>query len=76
VGKDFSYKLQKLGMLAIEEADTHAQLAFAATLGENDVVFAISESGNTKEIITVVSEAKRNKSKNNFCDAFWKHTDF
>ena len=63
VGKDFSYKLQKLGMLAIEEADTHAQLAFAATLGENDVVFAISESGNTKEIITVVSEAKRNKSK-------------
>jgi DNA-binding MurR/RpiR family transcriptional regulator len=63
VGKDFSYKLQKLGMLAIEEADTHAQLAFAATLGENDLVFAISESGNTKEMINVVSEAKRNKAK-------------
>jgi DNA-binding MurR/RpiR family transcriptional regulator len=63
VGKDFSYKLQKLGMMAIEEADTHAQLAFAATLGENDLVFAISESGNTKEMINVVSEAKRNKSK-------------
>ena len=63
VGKDFSYKLQKLGMLAIEEPDTHAQLAFAATLTENDLVFAISESGNTKEIINVVSEAKHNKSK-------------
>lgn len=63
VGKDFSYKLQKLGMLAIEEADTHAQLAFAATLGANDLVFAISESGNTKEMINVVSEAKRNKAK-------------
>ncbi|MFT2089378.1 MurR/RpiR family transcriptional regulator [Paraglaciecola sp. 2405UD69-4] len=63
VGKDFSYKLQKLGILAIEEADAHAQLAFAATLGENDLVFAISESGNTKEMINVVSEAKQNKAK-------------
>lgn len=63
VGKDFSYKLQKLGILAIEEADAHAQLAFAATLGENDLVFAISESGNTKEIINVVSEAKHNNTK-------------
>ena len=50
-------------MLAIEEADTHAQLAYAATLSEDDLVFVISESGNTKEIINVVSEAKHNKSK-------------
>ncbi|WP_299078220.1 MurR/RpiR family transcriptional regulator [uncultured Paraglaciecola sp.] len=63
VGKDFSYKLQKLGMLAVEEADTHAQLAFAATLADNDLVFAISESGNTNEIINVVSEAKSNQAK-------------
>jgi DNA-binding MurR/RpiR family transcriptional regulator len=60
VGKDFSYKLQKLGMLAIEEPDTHAQLAFAATLADNDLVFAISESGSTKEIVNVVTQAKRN----------------
>ncbi|WP_340680108.1 SIS domain-containing protein [Paraglaciecola sp.] len=60
VGKDFSYKLQKLGMLAIEEPDTHAQLAFAATLTANDLVFAISESGTTKEIVNVVTQAKRN----------------
>ena len=60
VGKDFSYKLQKLGMLAIEEPDTHAQLAFAATLTSNDLVFAISESGTTKEIVNVVTQAKRN----------------
>ena len=60
VGKDFSYKLQKLGMLAIEEPDTHAQLAFAATLNNNDLVFAISESGCTKEIVNVVTQAKRN----------------
>ncbi|KXI30059.1 MurR/RpiR family transcriptional regulator [Paraglaciecola hydrolytica] len=63
VGKDFSYKLQKLGMLAIEEPDTHAQLAFAATLTSNDLVFAISESGTTKEIVNVVTQAKRNNCK-------------
>jgi len=63
VGKDFSYKLQKLGMLAIEEPDAHAQLAFSTTLSENDLVFAISESGSTKEMINVVSQAKNNKAK-------------
>lgn len=60
VGKDFSYKLQKLGMAAIEEPDVHAQLAFASTLGENDLVFAISESGATKEIVNVVNQAHKN----------------
>jgi DNA-binding MurR/RpiR family transcriptional regulator len=63
VGKDFSYKLQKLGMLAIQEPDGHAQLAYAATLSENDLLFAISESGNTREIVNVVSQAKQNNSK-------------
>ncbi|MFT6898430.1 MAG: DNA-binding MurR/RpiR family transcriptional regulator [Paraglaciecola sp.] len=63
VGKDFSYKLQKLGMLAIEEPDGHAQLAYAATLSENDLLFVISESGSTREIVNVVSQAKQNNSK-------------
>jgi len=63
VGKDFSYKLQKLGMLAIEEPDGHAQLAYAATLSENDLLFAISESGSTREIVNVVRQAKQNNSK-------------
>lgn len=63
VGKDFSYKLQKLSMLAIEEGDTHAQLAYAATLTESDLLFAISESGDTNEITSVVSEAKSNQAK-------------
>lgn len=63
VGKDFSYKLQKLGLFAVEEPDGHAQLAFASTLGKEDLVFAISESGSTKEIVKVVKEAKENGSK-------------
>ena len=60
VSKDFAYKLQKLGISVIAEADGHVQLALAATFGENDVVVAISESGTTSEVANVVTEAKRN----------------
>lgn len=58
VAKDFSYKLQKLGMPAIAEPDGHAQLAYVATLGKGDLVIAISESGTTREIAEVVKQAK------------------
>jgi DNA-binding MurR/RpiR family transcriptional regulator len=60
VGKDFSFKLQKLGITAISEMDGHAQLAIASTLNNKDVVFAISESGATREVVNVVNEAVAN----------------
>jgi DNA-binding MurR/RpiR family transcriptional regulator len=60
VGKDFSFKLQKLGITAISEIDGHAQLAIASTLNERDVVFALSESGSTREVVNVVNEAVAN----------------
>lgn len=63
VGKDFSYKLQKLGMSAIAEPDGHAQLAYVATFSKDDLVFAISESGVTREVAEVVAQAKKNGSK-------------
>ncbi len=63
VGKDFSYKLQKLGMSAIAEPDGHAQLAYVATFGKDDLVFAISESGKTREVAQVVIQAKKSGSK-------------
>ncbi|MBC3765655.1 MurR/RpiR family transcriptional regulator [Neptunicella marina] len=63
VGKDFSYKLQKLGMAAIAEPDGHAQLANVATFSKDDLVFAISESGVTREVTEVVVQAKKNGSK-------------
>ncbi|WP_217876049.1 MurR/RpiR family transcriptional regulator [Pseudoalteromonas shioyasakiensis] len=62
VAKDFSYKLQKLGMPAIAEPDGHAQLAYVATFSKGDLVIAISESGMTREIAEVVKHAKRNAS--------------
>ncbi|MFC4700765.1 SIS domain-containing protein [Glaciecola siphonariae] len=60
VGKDFSFKLQKLGITAISEIDGHAQLAIASTLGKQDLVFALSESGATREVVNVVNEARAN----------------
>ncbi|WP_339726183.1 SIS domain-containing protein [uncultured Paraglaciecola sp.] len=63
VGKDFSYKLQKLGMAAIAEPDGHAQLAYVATFGKDDLVFAISESGKTREVAQVVIQAKKSGSQ-------------
>ena len=62
VAKDFSYKLQKLGMPAIAEPDGHAQLAYVATFSKGDLVIAISESGMTREIAEVVKQAKKNSS--------------
>lgn len=60
VAKDFSYKLQKLGMPAIAEPDGHAQLAYVSTFSKGDLVIAISESGVTREIAEVVTQAKKN----------------
>ena len=62
VAKDFSYKLQKLGMPAIAEPDGHAQLAYVATFSKGDLVIAISESGMTREIAEVVKQAKKNSN--------------
>jgi len=58
VGYDFAYKLQKIGFSAIANADSHAQLTLAATFGKDDLVFAISESGQTQEVIKVCQQAK------------------
>ncbi len=60
---DFCYKLRKLGLHAQHDSDSHVQLAVAATLTEHDLVFAISESGATKEVIRVVKEARRHSSQ-------------
>ncbi|NQY89885.1 MAG: MurR/RpiR family transcriptional regulator [Colwellia sp.] len=60
VGYDFSYKLQKIGFSAIANADSHAQLALAATYSKGDLVFAISESGQTHEIVQICQQAKQN----------------
>ncbi|WP_237065350.1 SIS domain-containing protein [Microbulbifer guangxiensis] len=53
VAKDLAFKLMKLGKAVLVESDTHVQMANAATLGEGDVILAISESGQTQEVVRV-----------------------
>ena len=62
VCRDLCYKLQKLGLQAVNDTDSHVQLALAATLDAHDVVIAISESGSTLEVARVVKEAHRHQS--------------
>jgi len=63
VGLDFASKLQKLGMPAIASSDVHAQLAYVTTFSKDDLVFAISESGATREIVAITQQAKDNHCK-------------
>ncbi len=63
VAKDFAYKLQKLGFCAMAENDSHVQLAGVATLGKGDLLFAISQSGNTREIVEICRQARANAAQ-------------
>ncbi|MFT6268353.1 MAG: DNA-binding MurR/RpiR family transcriptional regulator [Alphaproteobacteria bacterium] len=62
VAKDFCFKMQRLGITAMSEVDGHAQLALACTLNQDDVVFALSESGLTREVVNIVRQAKENQT--------------
>lgn len=58
VARDFSYKLLKLGLMVLMDRDPHVQMANAASLGESDVLFAISQSGGNNETIRLAELAR------------------
>ncbi|MDX1391117.1 MAG: MurR/RpiR family transcriptional regulator [Rheinheimera sp.] len=60
VAKDFSYKLQKLGMAALAETDTHVQLANIANYTADDVLVVVSESGETPDSVKITEQAAAN----------------
>lgn len=60
VAKDFSFKLQKLGMAALAETDTHVQLANVANYSNEDVLIVISESGETADSVKITEQAAAN----------------
>ena len=61
VARDLTLKLQKLGMAAITESDTHVQLANVANYSNSDLLFVISESGETPEVIATAKQARANQ---------------
>ncbi|AGB83618.1 transcriptional regulator [Serratia sp. FGI94] len=58
VAKDFSFKLLKIGVMAVAEADMHAQLAAVQALDPQDLLVALSFSGERREINLAADEAK------------------
>ena len=63
VARDFSYKLLKLGRIVLLDSDSHVQIANAATLEPDDVLFAISYSGSSLETLRVAERARARGAK-------------
>ena len=58
VGLDLYHKLARINKTCIVHVDTHLQMASSTLVNEDDVVIAISYSGETKEILRCAENAK------------------
>ncbi|WP_432721743.1 SIS domain-containing protein [Jeongeupia wiesaeckerbachi] len=58
VGRDFAYKLLKIGITALLDQDSHVQLSIANTLQAGDVLLVISFSGRRHEVLRAAKIAK------------------
>ncbi|MGG7078906.1 MurR/RpiR family transcriptional regulator [Clostridium sardiniense] len=63
VSMDANYKFMRIGMNTVSISDSHTMRMISAIVGRGDLIFAISHSGETKEIIEAVKLAKINKAK-------------
>lgn len=59
VGQDLYYKLSRINKRCIAHLDTHLQITSSALLEKDDVIIAISYSGETKEVLMCVENAKK-----------------
>lgn len=59
VARNFGWKLTKIGFTAIVEQDMHALLATVQALGSDDLLLAISYSGERREINLAADETLR-----------------
>lgn len=62
VAQDFEHKLKRINKNCETIFDSHGQLIAATHATSEDVVFAISYSGETKEIINALTVAKKNQA--------------
>lgn len=60
---DAHYRLMRLGLNVTVQTDSHIIAMHASLLGEGDVVFGISTSGSTKDLVDPVKQAKGNGAK-------------
>ncbi|MGH4125461.1 MAG: MurR/RpiR family transcriptional regulator [Clostridium sp.] len=61
VGQDFYYKLSRINKRCISHTDTHLQITSSILMQPGDVAIAISYSGETREVIKCVENAKKRK---------------
>ncbi|MBN0127071.1 SIS domain-containing protein, partial [Pseudomonas aeruginosa] len=59
VARNFSWKLMKIGINAVSEQDMHALLATVQAMSSDDLLLAISYSGERREINMASGEALR-----------------
>ena len=60
VAIDLQHKLMRLGIDAVAYMDSHMQTISTSLLTENDVVFSISHSGSSKDVVDNTKLAKAN----------------
>lgn len=60
VASDLQQKLARLGLSALYTADSDMQIVEACALSKNDVLVAISYSGETNSVLKASKEAKKN----------------
>ncbi|NOU52330.1 MurR/RpiR family transcriptional regulator [Pseudoalteromonas sp. JBTF-M23] len=60
MAQDFALKLQKLGLPAIAQTDELTAASYMATMGKDDLLIAISDSGQSKTVLKVTKQAKNN----------------
>lgn len=61
--QELQNKLLRFGKISLSYTDTHFQVMSAAVTGKNDVVIAVTLSGETPDILETLTVAKKNKSK-------------
>ena len=60
IAADMQHKLMRLGLNAIAYSDNHLQIISTSFFGPGDVLFAISHSGSSRDIVRVAELAKEN----------------
>lgn len=63
VASDLHQKLSRIGLAASAWTEAHAAATSAALLGGTDAIVAISHSGDTQELLTIVDVAHKGGAK-------------
>ncbi len=63
VAQDFAFKLQKVGISAVCHSDEFNAASYVASMGKEDLLVVISNSGQTKALLKLAEQAKRNECR-------------